>query len=170
MSPDSTPHIDKLAAQGVVFDNAHYAVAICMPSRATMFTGRYFSDHKSGFTYPYNRTLPKQEFADSYPAKLRAVGYRTGFIGKFGIRLEGSNQTAAEHFDFFVHGESVVVPSDDTDLNNIYRRDRPREERTIKKGDAMIRFLETQPKGQPFCLSISFKAPHRPTTPTSRRR
>ena len=153
-----TPNIDRLAEQGVVFDNAHYAVAICMPSRATMFTGRYFSDHKSGFTYPYNRTLPEQEFADSYPAKLRAVGYRTGFIGKFGIRLEGSNQTAAEHFDFFVHGDSVVVPSDDTDLRSIYRRDRPREERTIKKGDAMIRFLETQPKGQPFCLSISFDA------------
>ncbi|EMI18768.1 mucin-desulfating sulfatase (N-acetylglucosamine-6-sulfatase) [Rhodopirellula maiorica SM1] len=153
-----TPNIDKLAAQGVVFDNAYYAVAICMPSRATMFTGRYFSDHRSGFTYPYNRTLPKEEFAESYPAKLRQVGYRTGFVGKFGIRLEDSRNTAIEHFDYFVEGNRVAVPSDDPGLKQIYRGDRPANERTLKKGDAMIRFLETQPKQQPFCLSISFDA------------
>ena len=66
-----TPNIDRLAAQGVTFDNAFYAVAICMPSRTTMFTGRYFSDHRVGFTYPFNRTLPKEEFAKSYPAQLK---------------------------------------------------------------------------------------------------
>ena len=153
-----TPNIDKLAAQGVVFDNAYYAVAICMPSRATMFTGRYFSDHRSGFTYPYNRTLSKEEFAESYPAKLRQVGYRTGFVGKFGIRLEDSRNTAIEHFDYFVEGNRVAVPSDDPGLKQIYRGARPANERTLKKGDAMIRFLETQPKQQPFCLSISFDA------------
>ena len=153
-----TPNIDKLAEQGVAFDNAYYAVAICMPSRATMFTGRYFSDHRSGFTYPYNRTIPKEEFAESYPAKLKEVGYRTGFVGKFGIRLEDSRSTAVEHFDYFVEGNNVLVPKDDPGLKKIYRRDRPANERTLKKGDAMIRFLETQPKGQPFCLSISFDA------------
>ncbi|SMP38879.1 Arylsulfatase A [Neorhodopirellula lusitana] len=153
-----TPNIDELAAQGVVFDNAYYAVAICMPSRATMFTGRYFSDHQSGFTYPFNRTLPREEFAESYPARLKQAGYRTGFVGKFGIRLEDSRKTAVEHFDYFVKGNSVVVPSDDPDLKQIYRRDRPANERTLKKGDAMIRFLETQPAGEPFCLSISFDA------------
>jgi len=153
-----TPHIDKLAAQGVIFDNAYYAVAICMPSRATIFAGRYFSDHQSGFTYPFDRTLSKEEFADSYPARLREAGYRTGFVGKFGIRLEDSNRTAAEVFDYFVVGNNVVVPKDDPGLQQIYRRDRPANERTLKKGDAMIRFLETQPEGQPFCLSISFDA------------
>ncbi|MGJ8654344.1 MAG: sulfatase family protein [Opitutaceae bacterium] len=153
-----TPNIDKLAAQGVAFDNAYYAVAICMPSRATMFTGRYFSDHRSGFTYPYNREIPKEEFADSYPAKLKDIGYRTGFVGKFGVRIEGKNQTAIEHFDFFVSGNNPIAPKGDPKLKHIYRKDRPANERTLKKGDAMIRFLETQPKGQPFCLSISFDA------------
>lgn len=152
-----TPNIDKLSEQGVTFDNAYYAVAICMPSRATMFTGRYFSDHQSGFTYPYNRTLSKEEFADSYPARLREVGYRTGFVGKFGIRLEDWRNTAGEHFDFFVMGGSIW-PGDDKELRSYSRADRPRDERTLKKGDAMIRFLETQPEGQPFCLSVSFDA------------
>lgn len=153
-----TPHIDKLSAQGITFDNAFYAVAICMPSRMTMFTGRYFSDHRSGFTYPYSRSVPKEEFADSYPAMLKDAGYRTGFVGKFGVRVRGSNQTATEHFDFFVNGNNPIAPKNDPGLKQIYRRDRPANERTLKKGDAMIRFLETQPKGQPFCLSISFDA------------
>jgi arylsulfatase A-like enzyme len=152
-----TPHIDKLAADGVAFDNAYYAVAICMPSRMTMFTGRYFSDHRSGFTYPYNRSVPKEEFADSYPARLKDAGYRTGFIGKFGVRLDDWKNTAREHFDFFVVG-GTRWPEDDQELKNIYRSGRPANERTLKKGDAMIRFLETQPKDQPFCLSISFDA------------
>ena len=151
-----TPHIDKLAGQGVVFDKAYHAVAICMPSRTTMFTGRHFSDHRVGFTYPYNRTLPVSEFDDSYPARMKAAGYRTGFVGKFGIRLEDMANTTAQVFDFFVMG-GMIWPRD-AELLNIFRTDRPREERTIKKGDAMIRFLETQPKGQPFCLSISFDA------------
>ncbi|WP_419194089.1 sulfatase-like hydrolase/transferase [Novipirellula herctigrandis] len=158
-----TPNIDKLAASGVAFDNAYYAVAICMPSRTTTFTGRYFSDHQCGFTYPYNRTLPAKEFADSYPAQLRAAGYRTGFVGKFGVRLEDLPQTVAEHFDFYT-GISTTskkgphFPADDKKLQHIYRKDRDPKERTLIKGDSMIHFLETQPEGQPFCLSISFDA------------
>lgn len=153
-----TPNIDRLAKQGVIFDNAYYAVAICMPSRVTMFTGRYFSDHQVGFTYPYNRTLPKVEFADSYPAQLKAAGYRTGFVGKFGIRLAEQAKTVGQHFDYFVKGNHVFFPKDDPELKAIYRKDRPANERTLKKGDAMIRFLDTQPADQPFCLSISFDA------------
>ena len=152
-----TPHIDQLSEQGVTFDNAYYAVAICMPSRTTMFTGRYFADHQVGFTYPYNRTLPAEEFAESYPAKLKEAGYRTGFVGKFGIRLENTPKTAAQYFDFFAF-RRLIWPKGDTELRNIFRGDRPKTERTLKKGDAMIRFLETQPEGQPFCLSISFDA------------
>ena len=152
-----TPHIDHLAEQGVTFDNAYYAVAICMPSRTTMFTGRYFADHQSGFTHPYNRTLSKEEFAESYPAKLKEAGYRTGFVGKFGIRLENTRTTAAQYFDFFAV-KGMIWPKEDKELRNIFRGDRPKTERTLKKGDAMIRFLETQPEGQPFCLSISFDA------------
>lgn len=153
-----TPNIDKLAAQGVTFDNAFYAVAICMPSRATMFTGRYFSDHRSGFTYPYNEAIPEEEFAESYPAKLKQIGYRTGFVGKSGIRLADMGKSVAQSFDYFVNGNNVYFPTDDPELKLIYHRDRPKEERTLKKGDAMIRFLETQSKDQPFCLSISFDA------------
>ncbi|MDC0088320.1 sulfatase-like hydrolase/transferase [Akkermansiaceae bacterium] len=158
-----TPHIDKLAEQGATFDNAYHAVAICMPSRTTIFTGRYFSDHQVGFTYPYNRTLPKEEFAKSYPAVLKKAGYRTGFVGKFGVRLEDLPKTVAEHFDYYT-GISTTskdgphFPEDDKKLQEIYSKDRDPKERTLIKGDSMIHFLDTQPKGQPFCLSVSFDA------------
>lgn len=157
-----TPNIDQLAEQGVVFDNAYYAVAICMPSRATMLTGRYFSDHKVGFSYPYNRTLPASEFAQSYPAVFKQAGYRTGFVGKFGTRVEDLPQTMAEHFDYFVgvsptSKKGPYFPEDDV-LKQILRKDRNPKERTLVKGDAMIHFLDTQPKGEPFCLSVSFDA------------
>ncbi len=158
-----TPNIDSLAEQGVVFDNAYYAVAICMPSRTTVFTGRYFSDHLVGFSYPYNRTLPKEEFAQSYPALLKDAGYRTGFVGKFGVRLENLPETVVDHFDLYA-GISTTskkgphFPADDEKLNYIFRKDRDSKERTLIKGDAMIHFLDTQPKDQPFCLSVSFDA------------
>ena len=158
-----TPHIDQLAANGITFDNAYHAVAICMPSRTTMFTGRYFSDHQVGFTYPYNRSLTKEEFADSYPAQLKAAGYRTGFVGKFGVRLDDLATTIPQHFDYFTSISTTSkngthLPADDEKLNHIYRRDRDPKERTLIKGDSMIHFLDTQPKGQPFCLSVSFDA------------
>lgn len=158
-----TENIDKLAAQGVIFDNAYHAVAICMPSRTTIFTGRYFSDHQIGFTYPYKRTLPAEEFAQSYPALMKKAGYRTGFIGKFGVRLEALPETVAEHFDFYA-GISTTskkgphFPKSDKKLAHIFRKDRDPKERTLIKGDAMIRFLETQPKSQAFSLSVSFDA------------
>lgn len=79
-------------------------------------------------------------------------------MGKFGIWLEGSRRAVPEFFDFFVEGNRVIVPRDDPELNEIYREDRPKNERAWKRGDAMIRFLETQPKRQPFCLFISFDA------------
>ncbi|WP_411827877.1 sulfatase-like hydrolase/transferase [Luteolibacter sp. AS25] len=171
-----TENIDRLAEQGVIFDNAYYAVAICMPSRVTMMSGRYLTNHKVGFSHPYNYTFSKADFAKTYPAMLKQAGYRTGFVGKFGFpvtdeayarKANVSKYNLETHlspyFDFFagsgVHfsGAFASWPKDEK-LEAIFRKDRPLNERTPKTGDAMIRFLEMQPKEQPFCLSISFYA------------
>ena len=171
-----TANIDRLADQGVVFDKAYHTVAICMPSRATIFSGRYFSNHRVGFTYPYNLTFPKSDFEETYPALLKKAGYRTGFVGKFGVPVTDEayhvidkvtgvdlKETLGSYFDYFagtgVHfdGKFAMWPEDEA-LAKIYDRKRPRNERTLKTGDAMIHFLETQEKGKPFCLSVSFFA------------
>ncbi|WP_372743965.1 sulfatase-like hydrolase/transferase [Lutibacter sp.] len=171
-----TPNIDKLASESVVFDKAYYAVAICMPSRVTMMTGRYNSNHKVGFVAPTDYTLSQSDFAKGYPAILKNEGYRTGFIGKVGFTVTEETtrpSTPTEHFykeqmgnvfDFFAGSETydrkgfVTWPEDDTGLQEIYKEGRENTGRTLRTGDAMLRFLETQPKDQPFCLSVSFYA------------
>ena len=172
----NTPNIDKLAGKGVVFDNAIYAVAICMPSRVTMLTGRFNSNHRVGFVAPTDYTLSQADFAKSYPAQLKNAGYRTGFIGKVGFTVTEEAirpSTQKEHyyekqmkgvFDFFAGSESYdragfeIWPKDDIGLQEIYKEGRENSGRTLRTGEAMLRFIETQPEGQPFCLSVSFYA------------
>jgi arylsulfatase A-like enzyme len=77
-----TPNINKLASEGVIFDKAYYAVAICMPSRVNMMTGRYNSNHKVGFVAPTDYTLSQNDFSKGYPAILKKEGYRLGLLVK----------------------------------------------------------------------------------------
>ncbi|WP_205860177.1 sulfatase-like hydrolase/transferase [Polaribacter sp. 20A6] len=172
----NTPNIDKLANEGVVFDKAYYAVAICMPSRVTMMTGRYNSNHKVGFVAPTDYTLSQADFANGYPSILKKAGYRTGFIGKVGFTVTEETirpSTQKEHyykkemgnvFDFFAGSEThdrngvVTWPENDKGLKEIYKKGRQNSGRTLRTGEAMLRFIETQPKNKPFCLSVSFYA------------
>ncbi|WP_218017727.1 sulfatase-like hydrolase/transferase [Formosa haliotis] len=172
----NTPHIDKLAQEGVTFDNAFYAVAICMPSRVTMMTGRYNSNHRVGFVAPDDYTLSQADFDKSYPAILKKAGYRTGFIGKFGFTVTKEavrpstpkahfyKDNVGDVFDFFAGSETrddkgfVFWPENDAALQEIYKADRENSGRTLRTGEAMLRFIDTQPKDKPFCLSVSFYA------------
>lgn len=171
-----TENIDRLADQGVIFDNAFQAVAICMPNRVTIMTGRPISSHRVGFVAPNDYTLSSSDFANSYPAKLKGAGYRTGFIGKVGFSVTEraqrpsslKNYSYEKHlgkvFDFFAGNEThdnqgvEMWPLDDPGLQDIYRKGRQNTGRTLKTGEAILRFLDTQPKDQPFCLSVSFYA------------
>ena len=142
-----TPVIDSLAAGGVLFRNAFVTTAICAASRASILTGLYERTHGYTFGTP---PLRLEIMAESYPALLRAAGYRTGFIGKYGVRTEGDPESAM--FDFFKpHG------------GNPYFKEQPdgtlRHETEVA-GDRAIEFLKGNPGEQPFCLSISFNASH----------
>ena len=101
-----TPHLDLLAQRGVRFANAFATTPICAASRASILTGLYERRHQFTFLTPPMRT----QFTDiSYPALLKAAGYRTGFIGKFGIEshgkllLENEEVTLKKMFDNFEH-------------------------------------------------------------------
>src|SRR5262245_34093904 len=93
-----TPHIDTLAARGVTFSNSFVTTAICCVSRASFFSGQYERRHGIGdFATPFK----PHAWAKTYPALLRKAGYRTGFIGKFGVG--GAKDIAAmdKEFDYF---------------------------------------------------------------------
>ncbi len=72
-----TPHLDRLAELGVVFDRAISQSPVCGPSRATMMTGRYPSDHGV-----WTNDVPFRDGLDYLPRRMNARGYRTGAFGK----------------------------------------------------------------------------------------
>jgi len=80
-----TPVMDGLAARGVRFENAFVTTPICAASRASILTGRREGRH--GYTFgtpPMGSALAE----GSFPMRLRESGYRTGFVGKWGVRFE----------------------------------------------------------------------------------
>jgi arylsulfatase A-like enzyme len=175
-----THNIDKLAAEGVLFENCYYAVSICMPSRATVLTGQYMSRHRCGFDRPTNYTISRAEFERTYPAVLRRAGYRTGFIGKLGFAVTEAKQAPctsrwrnaqympSDRFDSW-KGWAGQAPNGgywpkDYGLEKSYKsKDRPHL--TDVMGDLIIGFVETNPADKPFCLSVSFHAPKGALTP-----
>ncbi|MCB1077633.1 MAG: sulfatase-like hydrolase/transferase, partial [Verrucomicrobiae bacterium] len=75
--PDTTPNIDRLAAESLKFENAHVQVGNCYPSRNVMFSGRY--PHRSGVEGFY------QVKPIDYPVMcdvMQAAGYYTAIRGK----------------------------------------------------------------------------------------
>ena len=150
-----TPNLDKLAAEGVVFNNAFATTAICVASRASILTGQYMRRHR---IYNFNTPLSSEAMDRTYPVLLRESGYRTGFLGKWAI---GSPQGKKRHlslpadkFDFwFGFPQSInfrqVVDGKERFLTNLM----------VEKA---IEFLRTNHPDKPFSLSISFKEPHDP--------
>jgi N-sulfoglucosamine sulfohydrolase len=74
--PDITPHIDRLARDGMRFNRAHVNIAICQPSRQSIMTGRYpLRNGAEGFD-------PIDEDVPTLQESLRAAGYLNGILGK----------------------------------------------------------------------------------------
>jgi arylsulfatase A-like enzyme len=74
-----TPHIDRLAKEGLRFDRCIVPNSICGPSRASVLTGKY--SHRNGF---YNNTNSRFDGSQTtFPKLLRAAGYQTALIGKW---------------------------------------------------------------------------------------
>ncbi|MDU0354341.1 sulfatase-like hydrolase/transferase [Paraglaciecola aquimarina] len=78
-----TPNLDKLASEGMVFDNAFVTNSICSPSRATILTGQYsqtngVQDLKGGVGKE-NQYLP---------IEMKKAGYETALVGKWHLKQE----------------------------------------------------------------------------------
>ncbi len=164
-----TPNIDALARDGVVFDNHYDTTAICMASRANVMTGMY--EYKTGCNFDHGPLLASH-WAKSYPVLLRKAGYVTAFAGKFGFMVAdkpGARGVLPES-DFDRWGGGPGQTSYATAKNKSmakYAAEYPHS--TLSYGAFGRDFIASAAKGdKPFCLSISFKAPHHPTTPDPR--
>ncbi|MEK6239745.1 MAG: sulfatase [Planctomycetales bacterium] len=142
-----TPVIDRLAEQGTRFENGFVTTSICAASRATILTGLWEQKHQFTFGTP---PVAKEFIGASYPVLMREAGYRTGFVGKFGIKVNRGEP--ARMFDSFVPmGRGPYFKK---------QKDGSLRHLTEITGDKAIEFLRDGKKGQPFCLSVSFNAAH----------
>lgn len=86
-----TPHVDRLAREGLRFTDAHAAAATCTPSRYAMLTGEYAWRRKGTGVLPGNAPLIIEPGRVTLASMLRQAGYRTAVVGKWHLGLGGTN-------------------------------------------------------------------------------
>ena len=163
----STPNIDRLAADGVLFEQATVNSAICTPSRACYLLGQY--ERRHGVNFNSGTSLAPEAWQRSYPVLLRKAGYFTGYIGKNHVPAgtQGFASGVLERsFDFWYggHGHLTFYPKRPHSIFRDARSDTQPE--LLSEG--VLSFLKARPERQPFCLSLCFNLPHRSGTGSMR--
>ncbi|SDG49504.1 Arylsulfatase A [Dyadobacter soli] len=144
-----TPHLDALAGRGILFRNAHVTTAICMVSRASLLSGQYMSRHGIN---DFNTDFKPGALANTYPALLKKAGYKVGFIGKFGIGVKNQPDTLFDYWAAKKEGQPQYELVNES--GRIIHH-------TDSVGKDIAQFLDRfAANDAPFCLSVSFKAPH----------
>ena len=142
-----TPQLDALAKDGVRFSNAFVTTSICAASRASILTGLYERTHRYTFG---TKPITAEHVAISYPVLLRKAGYHTGFVGKFGVGVPPG--ATKEMFDSFTLLDRTPYWKKQPDGTEKHLTD--------IEGEKAIEFINASKPGEPFCLSVSFNAPH----------
>ncbi len=83
----ATPHVDRLAREGMRFTDAHSPSATCTPSRYALLTGEYAWRRKGTGILPGNAALIIEPGRPTLATMLRDAGYRTGVVGKWHLGL-----------------------------------------------------------------------------------
>lgn len=142
----NTPHIDRLAREGVNFSNAFVTTPICAVSRACIISGRYSRNCRiHEFLIPFDDDI----WETSYPFRMKQAGYFIGQLGKYGV---GATQAQQNLFDLFdadlAQGEAFKTYEGEMlhDSEWLTRR--------------TFDFLDKVPEGTPFVLQLNYKAPH----------
>jgi arylsulfatase A-like enzyme len=149
---NQTPHIDRLAQDGMKLTNCFVTNSICTPSRAAILTGKYA--HINGVPV-FNTFDGRQPTLAKY---LQAAGYHTGMIGKWHL---GSDPTGFDVWNILpgqgVYFDPVFITRNGSTKHKGYCTD--------LITDFSLEFLKSRPKDRPFFLMCHHKAPHRPWEP-----
>jgi len=143
-----TPNMDDVAACGVRFTNAFVTTSICASSRASIFTGQWPRRHGIN---DFGTHFTPEALAQTYPMLLRDAGYRTGFIGKYGVGPK--RDMPIDKYDYW-RGFEGQGRYEHKDKDGNYKH------LTQIMGEQAVKFLQGCSNDKPFCLSVSFKAPH----------
>ena len=147
-----TPNLDRIAKEGIRFDNCFVTNALCGPSRAVIQTGKH--SHLNGFMENEHRFDGSQQ---TFPKLLQKGGYQTAVIGKWHLG------TDPQGYDFW-----NVLPGQGTYYAPDFRTPQglvagtPGEYVTEAVVSKSIDWLEKdRDKDKPFMLMVQHKAPHR---------
>lgn len=172
-----TPHIDRLAKEGMLFTRMRANCTVCSPSRAALLTGVYpdragvpgvirtQTENSWGYLNPKLPTLADE---------LKKTGYHTAAIGKWHLGLESPNTPNERGFDFFQGFLGDMMDSYSTHLrhgNNYMRRNSEIIDPTGHATDLFTSWASdylkerAEKRDQPFFLYLAYNAPHFPIEP-----
>jgi arylsulfatase A-like enzyme len=136
-----TPALDSLSQESIRFTNSYVTTSICDVSRASLLTGQWMSRH-GGKDFERFKTPLEATF----PSILRENGYHVGYVGKW-----HNGEFPAELFDYGTayYGHHWFETDDGEQIHVTERNE-----------EDALEFLRTRPDGKPFCLIVSFFAPH----------
>ena len=145
-----TPHIDRIAKEGVLFTNAFVGNSICGPARATLLTGQH--SHKNGHI---DNLLRFDSSKLTMPKLLQQAGYQTAIVGKWHLK---SYPTGFDYWHILpgqglYYEPTFINMKGDTSSLKGYATD------VIT--DEAINWLNRRDKKSPFLLLLHHKAPHR---------
>ncbi len=161
-----TPHLDRLAKEGMRFENAFVTNSICTPSRAVILTGKY--SHLNGVPV-FNHIDNSQPLVSKY---LQAAGYHTGMIGKWHLggndpkRPDDGKPTGFDYWNI-LPGQGAYF---DPVMIEMGQRKKLTGYATDIITDLSIDFIKQRPADKPFFLMYHHKAPHRNWQPTEQYR
>ena len=154
-----TPNMDRIADEGMRFDNCYATNALSGPSRACILTGKF--SHKNGFTDNAS-TFDGSQL--TFPKVMRENGYATGVVGKWHLIskpqgfdhwsiLLGQNEQGNYFKPVFYENDTVV--KEDGYVTDVIT-------------DKAIEFIDDVHDEKPFMLMLHHKAPHRNWMPAPR--
>jgi arylsulfatase A-like enzyme len=152
-----TPHIDRIAREGAIFNNAFCINSLCLPARATILSGLY--SHTSGAVDNQHSKVPNK-----FPIVtdlIRDAGYEIAFIGK--SHVEGALTDRYWDYYFGFRGQAdylnpVIVEGIKGNFSEPRKYNEYVDDLLTRKA---VEWL-SDPHERPFCLFLWFYAPHAP--------
>lgn len=144
-----TPNIDKLAKEGVLFEQSFVTNSICGPSRACMLTGKY--NHLNGMIDNGTTFDGSQQ---TFIKLLRENGYQTAIVGKWHLK---SQPTGFDYWNI-LPGQGEYYNPDFIEMGN---KKRVEGYVTDLITDFALKWLNHRDNSKPFCLLLHNKGPHR---------
>jgi N-acetylglucosamine-6-sulfatase len=156
-----TPHLDRLASEGVHFANAFVTTSLCSPSRASILTGQHMHHHQV-----VDNQRPVPPGTRFFTQDLQAAGIETAFIGKW--HMGHDDDAPRPGFDYWAsfRGQGTYT---NPELNiNGQRKQFEGYTTDVLTTEAMHWLRGRQDPAKPFCLYLSYKAVHYPFEPAPR--